>query len=48
MRRRKRAPQVYEVVYDRLDHPGHAQLSQEVRDALPGLRDLVPELLRGA
>lgn len=41
MRRRKRAPQVYEVVYERMDHSWHARLSPEARDALPGLRDLV-------
>jgi tetratricopeptide (TPR) repeat protein len=41
MRRRKRAPQVLEVVYDRMNSSWHARLSQEARDALPGLRDLV-------
>jgi hypothetical protein len=42
MRRRKRSAHTFlEVVYDRMQHPGHARLPQEVRDALPGLRDLV-------
>jgi tetratricopeptide (TPR) repeat protein len=42
LRRRVRSSRtVYEVVYDRIEHPGHAHLSQEVRDAFPRLRDLV-------
>ncbi|WP_420130485.1 hypothetical protein [Longimicrobium sp.] len=42
MRRQVRSSQAsYEVVYDRLENPAHAHLSQEVRDALPRLRDLV-------
>jgi tetratricopeptide (TPR) repeat protein len=41
MRRRKPAPQHYEVVYGRMEQHWHARLSKETRDALPGLRDLV-------
>jgi tetratricopeptide (TPR) repeat protein len=42
MRRRVQSSySFYEVVYDRMDAPGHARLPQEIRDAFPRLRDLV-------
>ena len=48
-RRRSQAPaQMLEIVYDAMEHPWHARLSRETRDALPGLHALVLDDPRSA